>query len=66
MPELSDKPGLAVIIASKKPPKKDDGEGDDKAAEEMGAELMGALKGEDPKAFGKSLMNFVKFAVRNG
>lgn len=65
MPELSDKPGLAVIIASKKP-KKDEGEDDSKAAEEMGDELMSAIKGEDPKAFGRSLMNFVKFAVRNG
>lgn len=67
MPDLDDKPGLAVIIASKRKNGEKDGEGskekEEKIAAEMSEEIISNMKGEDPKALGKSLMNFVRYVV---
>ena len=64
MPNLDDKPGLAIMIAQKKRPSEDDDkESDGKAVGEMGSEILSNMKDGDGEAFGKSLMNFIKFAL---
>ena len=59
-----DKPGLAVIIASKRKKSSDDSEDGDrdegKVATEMAEEILDSIK-SGPKELGKSLMNFVRY-----
>ena len=63
-----DKPGLAVIIASKRKGSStdDDDESSDKEekiAGEMAEEILDEIKSEDPKKLGKALMNFVRYVM---
>lgn len=61
MPGLSERPGLAVIIAQKRnesaPPD------ESKIAAEMAEEIMDDFKSGDPKRLGASLMNFVRYVM---
>lgn len=63
---MKDKPGLAVIIASKKKGdmmEEDEGPKSSKAYSDMAEEIIANIESSDPKALGKSLANFVSYML---
>lgn len=63
MPGLSDKPGLAVIIAQKRSAEPKKGPDKEQMTSEMGSEILDGIKSGDAKKLGASLTNFVRYLM---